>query len=50
MLTQVHRGESAPRVTGQYPQAALKPSGSSSFNGQAYHGRNNRYASSSVNN
>ena len=40
MLTQVQRGESAPRVQGAYPQG-LK--GSS-------HGRNQRYANSSVNN
>ena len=48
MLTQVHRGESAPRVTGNYPQG-LKPS--SQNNGMSNHGRNNhRYMTSSVNN
>lgn len=45
MLTQVHRGESAPRVTGNYPQG-LKGSGQANS-----HGRNTRYGtSSSVNN
>ena len=52
MLTQVQRGESAPRVTGAYPQG-LKSSGCSTPTGmaQVHHGRNNnRYQSSSVNN
>ena len=51
MLTQVQRGESAPRVTGAYPQG-LKPSGTPTGAAQqAHHGRNNnRYQSSSVNN
>jgi len=50
MLTQVHRGESAPRVTGQYPQG-LKTSSSTPTGQGAHLGRNNaRYTSSSVNN
>ena len=47
MLTQVHRGESAPRVQGQYT-SGLKPSQSSGMQG-GQHGRNNRYTSNSVN-
>ena len=47
MLTQVHRGESAPRVQGQYT-SGLKPSQSSGMQG-GHHGRNNRYTSNSVN-